>query len=312
MATAARKARISAAALAVFALSRAAFATDPPSADAFFDSANAAYVAGDYASAAQLYAQAYAMRPSQKIAANWGLAELHLKRYAHAAELFDTALETENDPKARLKVSEKLTEAKQHLATLNVRASVEGCRVTLDGKELDPKLFRKDIYRDPGAHHAVAECPGYLRVEKNADVAGGDEKEIVLVPPKKPSNTGVYVAGAGITVAGVVAGIVFTALSNTKSSQRGTELDQLKKDSGSPNPCGANHPSGYDERCNNVSSLSTDANTWRGLAITSFIVGGAAALGTGAFVLHSKTADTEEQGVWFAPTFGGASFGGRF
>ena len=116
----------------------------------------------------------------------------------------------------------------------------------------------------------------------------------------------------GLTYFGVSAffGVVIS-LSNTKSSQSAAELKALPPSPAGPNrECGAGTPS--QAQCDNVKSLSTDANTWRGLAITSFIVGGAAALGTAAFVLHSKTADVEEQGVWFAPTFGGASFGGRF
>jgi hypothetical protein len=246
--------------------------------DALFLKGNDAYKAKDYAGAEQLYKQAWALKKTYDTAANYGLTELKLGKMREAAELLDFALHNSppsDSDKQREQVKARLDQARAGVGAVNVKSNVEGASYEVDGVASGEVPAWGDVYVTPGVHTITLKMDGYSSISREVKVELGQKASFEAKLEPRRASRAVMAAGFGLAAAGVGAGLVFTLVSIGKSSSRKDKLAGL---SGQPFPCGEGTPN--TAACADISDLSAAQNTFKGAAIASFAVGGAALVGT--------------------------------
>jgi tetratricopeptide (TPR) repeat protein len=303
-------------------------------ADALFRDGNVLYKQQKFAEAKALYESAYRLKASHDIAANLAYAEMRLGDNRSAAEHLSVAVRlwppTGKEDKRKYAV-ERLQTAKAEVFALTVGVGVNRAEVFVDGKSVGISPLPGEIFLVPGSHMLVAKLGGYQDATLSVEATKGGARTVALdllatapVPaltastlassPPVPTgsakgsdppvvrsgpNTAVLATGGTAAGAALIAGVVFTVLSNGKANDAETLAETLRK-SGAPRPCQLNATD-----CTTINSKRLAQNTLADAAMGGFITAGVLALGTvgyGLFAPRSKAPEEHKRaGVRVVP-----------
>ncbi len=259
----------------------------------------AAYKAGEFDKALDLFAQAKALYPSAQILRMAGYSELALERWEKAAASLEAALVATVSPLAdadKKDVEEQLAKALNHLSTVAVSSRVPDTSLKVDDGPSRPLPLDKPIRLLEGKHRFTVSAPDHVDATDELNLEGGKLVElpldptekakppppppVVVVPPppqRKPWIPHQKTVGFALAGAGVAAGAVTLALAIESLHLQGIVKDDV-----------ALHQKFYGDRCArgdfrlcSYDIVVTNADADRADALRSASIG----LGIGAGVL---------------------------
>lgn len=283
-------------------------AADVKRAEELFRKGGEHYAAKRYAEAEAAYLEAWSIKKTFDIASNLGHTEVQLGKLKEAARHFQYALRNwpfSGKAEPRELAEKRYLEVRGKVGSIRVRVSVRGARVRVGEEEVGESPMDDEVFVDPGATKVTATLSGYKGAEMMVEAKAGGVHEAVLAlekaEEKKPGNgkvghgkaegstgealrLGVLIGGAALGAVGLGVGIGATVHSNAKSEEAGLIVQELyARDGRDACVLPSNQP-----RCDDLTSASDARATFRGLAIGSFLVGGAAAAGTVVYAIVSR------------------------
>jgi hypothetical protein len=297
----------------------AAPATPMDPAEEHFRRGNTFYKEQKYAEAEAAYEEALSLRRTHDIASNLGHAEMKQQKYAEAAEHLSLSLQIwppTASPERRTYAQNALAEAKTHVHTVTVTASVAGAQVFVDGVSVGLAPLSGEVFLKPGAHTIEARLAEYEQAQEAVTATAGRASKVELrltpkkstgpvvpppPPPPKRSLVPVFVLG-GVAVAGIAAGAGMYVGSNGKLDSTRELADTIRRENGTCKAGAMVH-----SLCEELESTKATGRVLEDLGIGSIVVGGLAAVGAVVYVLwpQKKSASTEVQAqVSVAPLVG--------
>jgi hypothetical protein len=196
-------------------------------------------------------------------------------------------------PENRALLEASFATVKAEVGTLSIDVSVNGANVSVDGRLLGISPIKEPVFVDPGKRTIDVTLDEYSPSHKTVDAAKGSSQEvkILLIPkPRTPPPTIskwrpspiYFIIGGSVTIAGLGAGVVMTAIANGKSS----DADSLR--TGVPTPSGCYQPpADLKATCDSLYETKKDQGLFARAAVGSFVVAGIFAVGTGALMLYA-------------------------
>ena len=276
------------------------------------------YASGKKQQAYEMFKAAWDIRRSFDVAGNLGIVALELGKMREAAEYL--SFWKANAPVAETRqrvamIEARLAEARKEVAAVRVEVrrgggsvgaesaagSADGATVLVDGKVVGRAPLPGEAFLDPGKHAVKVRLPGYADAQKVIEGRKGFTETVTLVlepiaegdialsgggagkgsgsAASQGFSVPVVVAGIGVAVTGLVVGGVFAGLSNGKRSESVEIFQGFASD---PGAC--SRPSNA-AACEELYGAYSDTAAFKNVAITGFVVGGAAAIATGVYVL---------------------------
>jgi hypothetical protein len=273
-------------------------------ANAFVTQAKAALAAGNAHEALRDFRDAWALAKTPEIAGNLATIEASFSRHRDAAEHFQFALShlpSDATTEQKQAVAAGLDTEKQQVVTLVIRGAPVGARLLIDGEPFGTAPYTDNLYAEPGRHDVRAEAPGYQTLTERVDGSAGVTLavQVALRPidaspaafsserpgqgaDTEPPGLGrtvkrspvVLALGSGVTVVGAALGTVFLLKANSAQDEASRDGGALK----GANACGTNTP--YVTQCDALHKANAAIDRDRNIAVASFVVGGAAAVGS--------------------------------
>jgi hypothetical protein len=273
-------------------------------AGAFVTQAKAALAAGNAHEALRGFRDAWALAKTPEIAGNLATIEASFGRHRDAAEHFQFALShlpSDATTEQKQAVAAGLDTEKQQVVTLVIRGAPVGARLSIDGEPFGTAPYTDNLYAEPGRHDIRAESPGYQTLMERVDGSAGVTLAVQLalrpvdaspaatsferqgqgadteLPDLRRAATRsavVLALGSGVTVVGAALGTVFLLKANSDQDEASRDGGALK----GANACGTNTP--YVTQCNALHNANAAIDRDRNVAVASFTVAGAAALGS--------------------------------
>jgi hypothetical protein len=286
------------------------------SADQLFDKGRALYQSGKLQAAHDALAAAWALKNSYDIAANLATTELELGLARDAAEHFAYCIRTfpsTGSKKNLAAVKRSLEEARTKVGALEIKVSVDGAEVVVDGKSVGHAPFKEEVFVEPGARTVEAKLAGYEPAKKDVQLSKGGAAQVSLVlvaaKPTSPApgraaepslsdpgkgseqnpppagaggpNRTVLIAGGAAAGAALVAGVVFTIVANGKASAAEALKKPIEEQYG-PTACATSPPA---SGCEALHQAREPQYTFSNLALWSFVGAGVLGAGTAVYAL---------------------------
>ncbi|WP_437652304.1 PEGA domain-containing protein [Sorangium sp. So ce1182] len=319
--------------------------------DAMSDKARKLYIEGVMASEKDRWADAYAsfvaawaLQKHYTIAGGMGTCELMLQKYRDAAEhLAIYVREIEKDatttPEERAAAVETYAKARAKVGAVVVGVNVQGADVLVDGARVGTAPLADPVFVEPGAHTITVKREGYVPSEKKVEVGAGSEARSdfelarpVASAPLRPvaeparaegtgtkANMGIVVAGGSVAAAGVIAGVVFTLVADKKASDKRKQWHVVHAIDDGTVDCAGPVTDNAAQQCEKLRSLVKGRDFFSNLAVWSYAVGGAAAIGTLGYTLFATSSgepEPERRQMHLSPLMmpggGGIVAGGAF
>ncbi|HVT05824.1 MAG TPA: hypothetical protein VHO67_00120 [Polyangia bacterium] len=283
-----------------------------PEAEALFRDGRRLMAEGKTAEACAAFAQSYAADPSSGTLLN--LAFCH-ETQGRTATAWSEYTETERLAEAQGR-QDRAETAKRKIAeldavlprlTVTVSRSVPGLTITTEGGVIATKDWGAPVSLDPGVHRVTASAPGYRSWVTTVEIKEADQRTITVppldataaVPPNvsllpsaglsrhpgatpRTSRADLYLAAAGGLLAAAGAAFYVVAYDEFDSAKqaclKGVGCSQAERDS-------------------RISTI----DTWRDLAIGSWVAGGLAVLASGLHYWvhqHSRSSMTVAVDPW--------------
>lgn len=288
-------------------------------ADGYFRAGKEAAAAGKLEEARAQYLKAWGLRKAFDIAANLGDVENALGAYADAAEHFayserhfPAAVGT---PAQREAVAKGLAEAKSHVGTLRVTASVVGARIAVGDRNVGVAPLDGDVYVAPGEVRVTALHDGYRSEVQSLTVGAGSEHDVALTLEAVTGAAGgpsvaALVAAGLLGASGVAIGVGLAVVAGSRGREADDGVAALIALRG-PDPC--HGASTGDASCADIDRLLGERDALSTGAVVAFSVGGAAAIAT---LIYGITAPAESSAATVriapGPTLAGAGLGIEF
>jgi hypothetical protein len=277
----------------------------------------AAFEAGKLEEARQLLLEAWTIRQTYDVASSLAQVEIELKRYRDAAEHLAFCIRNfapVESEQTLQQVRKAFADVKTRVAAVSVSTDRSGAEIFVDSLGVGTAPLPAALFVEPGSHKLAARL-GEASVEQPLNADAGKEYAIELkfgdeapkpalgappvssgidAPPTgdRAANPAGYTPAlvtGGIGAAALIAGVVLVFEAAHKDSQRDDQLAQL---SGS-NRCGAQSP--YTTACDRISSLDSDARTFRTVSFVGF--GAAAAAGVATYFLWPRAPEHAQLGI---------------
>lgn len=211
---------------------------------ALFREGQVAYETGDYATAARLWEEAYALDARPALQYNLAQAYERLGELARAADAYRRFIENAPPDSAEVPTARaRLVSLEQRLdATAIVLAGgPEGATVLIDGEDRG-RLPRPDPFRTtPGPHRVVVSAEGYDDFVANVVVSAGQSATVTIeMAPRAAGESGgggggistvgiiVTSVGGAMVIAGAITGVVALSTAQSAPSDVGPEADQAR------------------------------------------------------------------------------------
>jgi hypothetical protein len=260
---------------------------DSVTAEALFQSGREALDKGNVEAACERFEESYRLEPRPGTALNLGNCRERLGQVASAWQRFREAAQTLPADDARSAVAKERASAlagKVPKLVLRTPEDAEGWVVLRDGVELGSASLNLALPVDPGSHRIEVRAPGRAPWKTTADVALGEQREVVLVagnattpssadvslPPSTPERSSPRTLGwvlGGVGVAGVATSLVTGAMVLSKGSTVDKECEN--------------------KQCTAAGLDAADAGRTLSTVSTVAAVVGAASLGLGIYFLVS-------------------------
>jgi tetratricopeptide (TPR) repeat protein len=288
-----------------------------------FEEAKRAYNDKRYKEAKGLLVKASAIKPTPKVLANLAQIEIELGEYVSAATHANQALVGLGKNAA---VQADLAKANEHIGTVALFFNVEGVEVTVDGTAIGVSPITSPIFVEPGTHKIAATKIGFTSHERSLTITKGEELRVdmqliasegavakdnpgTLNKPtsdkqKTPDapfddshqvssngpNPYILVGGGVVTIGALVTGLVFNAKANDKYDNAATLTADLVSKYGD-NGCysGGGAPK---TECSRIVKRLDDGDKSKNIATASFVISGAAAVGTLIYWLWPRSTAT--------------------
>jgi hypothetical protein len=276
------------------------------------------YNDGDYNDAIVLFDKARAIYPAAQVLRMTGYTLMALGRWLEAADALEEAISTEYKPMVPRDIEhaqDNFNEVLKHIVVVEVRSSVTGALVSVDGSAETPAPHKVRLL--PGVHALVVTAPRHKSVEKEIDVAAGESADYELNPeplaspnprpmprpkptvPKERPNTddgsfgwfpGQGIVGLTVGGVGLAAGLVGLGVGGYGTSLRGAVQDNIDA-----------HHQNYDDNCSrnrdlcltDIELINRDGQRSHDLQTTGLVLGisGATlfAVGTTLFLLSDMS-----------------------
>jgi hypothetical protein len=307
-----------------FAASAAGAKSDAQAADdndrvrSLFREGAAAFQAGKQEEARQLLLEAWAIRQTYDVASSLAQVELELKLYAAAAQHLDFCIRNfapVESEQTLQQVRKAFADVKMRVGAVNVSTDRSGAEVFVDSLGVGTSPLPALQFVEPGPHKLGARL-GAASTQQALNVEAGKEYTVQLklgdeapkpMPGIAPASSGIEappptsdvatshapdyapaIIVGSVGAAALVTSVVLVLEAAHKDSERDDQLAQL---SGS-NRCGALSP--YVAECNRISSLDSDARTFRTLSFVGF--GATAAAGVATYLLWPRTPERAQLG----------------
>lgn len=297
-------------------------------ADALFDKGKAAFNTGKVEEAYALYQKAWELKQTYDIAGNLAQVELKLGKKREAFEHITFALahfppSATTDPRPALE--KVLAGLRQQLGALRITLNVPGAKVSIDGRVLADTQSLAEVFVEPGPHTIVAELAGYASATATETATAGapDEVKLTLVkeapprkiePPKLPvqnpklpdeamsrTRRSVVITGLVVGVVALGTGITMTLVSNKKSSDASTQLDDVVKAGGS-NAC---NKATFQSPCDTLDSTYIARGSTKNVAIIGYVTAGVGFGGAAlAYALWPRTKAEKLNAIRVLPAIG--------
>lgn len=271
---------------------------------------------GKYADARKALQQAWDIRRSYDVAATLGQVELELKAFRDAAEHLDFALKNlapRESVETMDNIKSGLHTAKQHVAEVRLSVNEPYSQISLDGKDAGVSPLPSSLFVDIGPHTVEARL-GADRVAKQSlqTFAGNAYTVELTVPPPRASgqslpSSGLGAApapphgdrsdgerslvpvfvGGGVAVVGLALGIGYRA----SAASRQDDVTALQQKNGRDG-CATGTAAPAD--CAAVKSAAESVDSRRNLSTASFVVGGAALLGTAVYWFWPRSSNAAD------------------
>ena len=302
---------------------------------ALYERGNKLYDEKKWREAEAAYLEAWAIKKSYDLAANLADVELELGKTRDAAEHLAYALRAfpvGGKPALRQALAKRFEEIRQLVGTVRVEVGKPGAEVLVDGRSIGYAPLEDDVFVEPGARVVEARLEGYAAARETIAAGKGTRHEVRLTlaraepvkgdaagwvgPVGGPGGSGAAMPqdagpswvwiGAGAAATAVLAGtgVAFAVVSAGKASDADAARGDLMG-RGGPEACrsGALAPG-----CEDLQALNDGSDTFRNLAVGSFLGAGIAGAATAAYALWPRASASAPAGLRIAPTVGG---GGR-
>jgi hypothetical protein len=229
----------------------------------------------------------------------------------------------------RARAEQILQQLRPRLVTLSVEVDVSGARVTVDGHPVGVSPLPDPLYLEPGHHVVAATYPGAGDAHREFDANLGDATGMVLrlAPSREQAaptsaapetvthrkrSTPLIIAGVAVAAAALTTGIVFTVLVNARWNDAASDQNAIFAQSTSPAPCGS--PTGsLVGACSTLHDDLSARDTWANGAVIAYVVAGAAAASTLAYVFWPDPRPKSDDPVAVRPApMVGRNAGGLF
>ncbi|WP_437711858.1 PEGA domain-containing protein [Sorangium sp. So ce448] len=276
----------------------------------------AAFKQSRWAEARAAFLTALALNGHYTILGNLAAAELKLGRYRDAtAHLARCVREMEEDATStaeeRARGEAAYAEARAKVGALVLHTNVDGARVFVDSTWQGVMPLADPLFVEPGAHTISVEREDYETKKTTVQFGAGGtlehrmpmERRPAGTPaPKAPETTAapapalregaddggprpeVLIAGGAVAGAGVIAGVVLTALAVGRGGDADTQRETVVRDDG-PAACAVETP-----RCAVLRETLEGAADLKNAALWTFVGAGAVGLATGAYALWAPRA----------------------
>ncbi len=284
------------------------------------------YASNQHDAAYVCYKALWDAQKGYDVAANLGNVEVQLGKYKEAVVhltyvLDNLPLTVDNRDVIMQKTREKLADAKRHVAVIRLNLTPVGATVTLNGAVIGTTPLVEPLILDPGNYQLAAQKPGYADLRHGLIAQANTEPTLNLdmVPGESslgsgkrgmsPARIAVAVVGGVIALGAIGAGIGLHVAAGGKADDR----EAIAAELGSNSACtgaGATDP-----RCTEIQTLADDEATFSTTGTALLIAGGVLAAGTVvAVIVWPSSSDSAALGpeLWFAPSLGGLTVGGRF
>lgn len=270
--------------------------------------------ANQWEQAVVLLEEAYKLKPSHDIAANYGVALFGAERFREAAEAFRVAatkMPTDLPKEQRHKFELLNASARKEIAIVRVRVNATGATILIDGQPVGQSPIEHELFLDPGEHRFVAEKNGERTIEITRTVIRTDDKVIEL-GDLGASGGGVPKPAIGLIAAGgIVAAIGGALLISTLALQR-SDYDDMAAQGG----CGTPPALGQEARCAELEEIRKDNNTKVTAGWIAVGVGGAALIAGSIWAAVAASSDDDPPSAmlvpWITPEHQGLVLTGTF
>ncbi len=234
-----------------------------------------------YDEAAKLLGEAFSLKPSHDIAANYGAVLLAMGRYRDAAGAFRVAREkmpTEIPAAQRRRFDAQEARARKKIAAVRIRVHDIGATVFVDGRAVGTSPIDHELFVDPGDHTFAAERGGRRTSAVDRNLVAGDDK-IIDLGAVGDSAAGKAPAGAiALGVIGLVG--IFTGAGlfganvavAAEHEEKATPLAGRCGRGGTPAPT-----PGFETPCKELADLRDESD--------AFVISGGVSIGVGSALL---------------------------
>lgn len=294
---------------------RAARADDDATRSRLFDEALTAAQAGRWEEALVVYERLWNERHTYDVALLLGQAEYNLKRYRMAAEHLAWGLKylpASGSPQVAERSRQILDLCKEEVGTLDLQIKNKGAEVVVDGEVIAEAPLVTPVFVNPGEHRLEVRLAGHASEKFTMTLAAKQSKSRSVelkplvpqaqpaapvpapppispppaVPESRASWTPVIVGGI-VTLAGLSAGVAFE-FARQSADDRATKIrNGLVSKLHVSNPCNDPAKESVSE-CNRILDGLEDYDRYGRAELASFIVSGAALIGTGAYFLLAR------------------------
>ena len=306
----------------ILATSGLAWADSPPGADEeaahWLAAGNKAFKEGKFAEAERAYREAFAVKKGYDISGNLGAAESKQGKLRECAEHLAYTLRSfpiTGEPGLREQISRAYEQCRRGAGAVRVDLEVRGATVLVDGVPAGEAPLLDEVFVEPGEHVFEARLDGYTGAPRRVAVERGGAVSVTLPltpvpPPSKvvvqvvPARRRSVIPGLGLAalaVVGLGGGAAFLGASAGKRSDAGALSTQIFARGGSCVPGASNDAAG---RCPTLHGALRADDAFHDVAVSAFVVGGAAAAATAAYFLWPRRAPTSGPELRVIPAVG--------
>jgi tetratricopeptide (TPR) repeat protein len=294
---------------------REANAEDDATRGRLFDEALTAAQAGRWEEALVVYERLWNERRAYDVALLLGQAEYNLKRYRAAAEHLSYglgSLPASGSPQVAERSRQILDLCKEQVGTLNLQVKNKGAEILINGEVIAEAPLITPVFVNPGEHRFEVRLAGHVPerftmmleakqsksrsvelkplVPEERSVEPAPKLTEITAPPAPPESHASWtpvIVGGIVTLAGLSAGVAFE-FARQAADDRATRIrDGLIAKTHVTNPCLIPVKESVSE-CNRILDGLKDYDRYGKMELVSFIVSGAALVGTGGYFLLAR------------------------
>jgi hypothetical protein len=164
-------------------------ASDREAAREHYETGAAAFEAGDYATALEHLAESYRLFASLRTLYSLGLCQHALGDYGAATRSLEQYLREageEAPPDLRARAEQLVAEMRTQMGRIDVRVSVDGAEVLVDGAPVGTSPLAAPVDVGPGWHVVEARREGHETATRRVQAAAGETASVALEPPALP------------------------------------------------------------------------------------------------------------------------------